>query len=127
MSQSKATISEEDTRRLVEEAVRKTSAERPGDAGAMEAALHGVLRVWANDWVTSIMGGDGGTTVLAQRGALYIGYRCLGRDWESKFEWRTGQWVETASYDGLCEGTGLVDAFMAGLQFDAPNAYRVPE
>jgi len=124
VNQPRTPISEADVRRLVEEAVRKTSAERPGDAEAMETALHGVWRVWADDWVTSIMGGDGGTTVFAQRGALYIGYRCVGRDWDSKFEWQAGQWVETAAYGGLAEGTGLVDAFMAGLQFDAPNAYR---
>jgi len=124
VNQPRTPISEADVRHLVEEAVRKANAEHPGDAEAMESALHGVLRVWAHDWVTSIMGGDGGTAVFAQRGALYIGYRCLGRDWDSKFEWQAGQWVETAAYDGLLEGTGLVDAVMAGLQFDAPNAYH---
>ncbi|MDC3981495.1 hypothetical protein [Polyangium jinanense] len=123
MNRTRPLISEEDTRRLVEEAVRKTSAEHPGDAEAMKAALHDVWRVWSRDWVTSIMGGDGGTTVFAERGALYIGYRWLGRDWESKFEWREGQWVETEAYDGYLEGWGLVDAFMSGLHFDSPNAY----
>ncbi len=133
MSNPTAPISQEHVARLVAEAVRTTSTQRPHDAEAMAVALRDVYRVWAADWVTSEMGGGGGTGVFARDGAVYLSYQFPGRDWDVKFEWVNGRWIATTHDEddgGLAdpdENRGelpLADAFMAGLQFDTPNAHR---
>lgn len=128
-----APISKDEIQALVVAAVRTASAEHAGEAAAVVAALQKVYQRWAQDWVTSEMGGGGGTGIYDKDTAIFLWYQSLGREWDVKLEWRAGRWTATAmdpiwGTEGLDEFNTaelpLAEAFMAGLHFDSPNAYR---
>jgi hypothetical protein len=127
MTLSATPLSEAEVRGLAEDAVRRTSAARPGDAAAVVTALQGVYERWAKNRVTSEMGGGGGTGAFAEPGAVYLSYQSPGLDWDVKLEWGEGRWQVTAVHPDSGSSLDaeenraalpLVEAFLAGLYFD---------
>ena len=85
-----------------------------------------VYRRWAEDWVTSEMGGGGGTGFLAENGSVLI---CWSKDplatWDVKFDYGPAGW-RSIEPDGTEDDLGVVEAFMTGLHFEGPSVYRWP-
>lgn len=72
---------------MVHEVVTEVSATAPGNASAMVTSLMRVKALWSADWVTSAMGGGGGTVAFAEDDAIFLWWSSLGRAWDAKAEW----------------------------------------
>lgn len=122
-------VNEDEMAHLAELALDRAEVERPGHAEHLARWLDLVLRRWAEDWVTSFMGGGGGTTVACQDGVVLVCWP--GHPfayWDVRFGYAGGEWrpIEWAAPQDAEEHYTLVEALMFGLQFEVPNIYRWP-
>lgn len=122
-------INEAEVKTLATLALNRAERDHPGDAHYLERLLRLVYRRWADDWVTSEMGGGGGTGIQVEDGCLHFYWASDPlSSWDVKLgyvgrEWRSIEWSDPDEDD---EVIGVVDAFMAGLDFHHTNAHRWP-